>query len=161
MRFARYHGRNDEGEFIMWGYNSRMDNLQAAILNYKLAYYDDEVKRRREIASLYHQELSELNQIKLPQNPIANVDYFDVFQNYEIMAKKREELRSFLKENGIGTLIQWGGQPVHTLTKLGFNDMSLPFTEKFFEGCFMIPLNTSLTDEDVLYVCEKIKEFYK
>lgn len=161
MRFARDHGRNDDGEFIMWGYNSRMDNFQAAILNYKLAYYDDEVKRRREIASLYHQKLSDLNQIKLPQDPNANEDYFDVYQNYEIRAEKREELREFLKENGIGTLIQWGGQPVHTLNKLGFINMSLPFTENFFEGCFMIPLNTSLTDEDVLYVCEKIKEFYK
>lgn len=161
MRFARDHGRNDEGEFIMWGYNSRMDNFQAAILNYKLAYYDDEVKRRREIASIYHKELSELHQIKLPQNPNANVDYFDVYQNYEIMADKREELREFLKENGIGTLIQWGGQAVHSLSKLGFNNISLPFTENFFKSCFMIPLNTSLTNEDVLYVCEKIKEFYK
>ena len=161
MRFARDHGRNDEGEFIMWGYNSRMDNLQAAILNYKLAYYDDEVKRRREIASIYHKELSELHQIKLPQNPNANVEYFDVYQNYEIMAEKREELREFLKENGIGTLIQWGGQAVHSLSKLGFNNISLPFTEIFFKSCFMIPLNTSLSNEDVIYVCEKIKEFYK
>ena len=161
MRFARDHGRNDEGEFIMWGYNSRMDNFQAAILNFKLAYYDDEVKRRREIASIYHKELSELHQIKLPQNPNAGEDYFDVYQNYEIMAEKREELREFLKENGIGTLIQWGGQPVHSLSKLGFKDISLPYTDKFFEECFMIPMNTSLSNEDVIYVCEKIKEFYK
>ena len=161
MRFARDHGRNDEGEFIMWGYNSRMDNFQAAILNYKLAYYDEEVNRRREIASIYHELLSEIDQLKLPEAPDSNEDYFDVYQNYEIRAENREELREFLKQNGIGTLIQWGGQPVHSLEKLGFNNMSLPFTDQFFEGCFMIPLNTSLTNEDVHYVCEKIKEFYK
>ncbi len=160
MRFARDHGRNDEGEFIMWGYNSRMDNLQAAILNYKLTYYDDEVNRRREIASLYHKELSGLKQIKLPQNPNAHPDYFDVYQNYEIVAKNRDSLREYLKNNGIGTLIQWGGQPVHSLIKLGFKNLSLPYTDKFFEECFMIPMNTSLTNDDVIYVCDKIKEFY-
>ncbi|MDA9945245.1 DegT/DnrJ/EryC1/StrS family aminotransferase [Schleiferiaceae bacterium] len=161
MRFARDHGRNDDGEFIMWGYNSRMDNLQAAILNYKLTYYDDEIARRRELASLYNDELCDVSQIKLPQKPDANIKYFDVYQNYEIRAEKRTQLREYLKENGIGTLIQWSGQPVHTLEKLGFNNISLPFTDDFFEGCFMLPLNTSLSNEDVLYVCKKIKEFYK
>lgn len=161
MRFARDHGRNDEGEFVMWGYNSRMDNLQAAILNYKLTYYDDEIKRRREIASIYHNELSTLKEIKLPPNPNSNLDYFDVYQNYEIMAENRDTLREFLKKNGIGSLIQWGGQAVHSLSKLGFKNISLPFTENFFKSCFMIPLNTSLNNDDVLYVCKKIKEFYK
>lgn len=159
MRFARDHGRNDKGEFIMWGYNSRLDNLQAAILNYKLSYYDDEIARRREMASSYHKQLSEMEQIKLPPAPDANEDYFDVYQNYEIRAENREELRTYLEDNGIGTLIQWGGQPVHSLKKLGF-EMTLPFTEHFFEGCFMLPLNTSLKDEEVDYICQKIKEFY-
>ena len=161
MRFARDHGRNDEGEFIMWGYNSRMDNLQAAILNYKLAYYGDEINRRREIASIYNENLSSISQIKLPKKPDEDDDYFDVYQNYEICAKHRDQFRNFLSDNGIGTLIQWGGQPVHSLEKLGFKGISLPFTEKFFEDCVMIPMNTSLTDDDVYYVCDIIKQFYK
>ncbi len=159
MRFARDHGRNDEGEFISWGYNSRLDNLQAAILNYKLDYYDDEVSRRREIAELYQTGLSSIEQLKLPPAPNENNEYFDVYQNYEIWAEKREELREFLKEKGVGTLIQWSGQPVHSLKKLGFN-MTLPFTDNFFKGCMMIPMNTSLSNDDVYYVIDCIKEFY-
>lgn len=161
MRFARDHGRNDDGEFIMWGYNSRMDNLQAAILNFKLPFYNREIDRRRELASLYHDNLKEISQISLPQPPNASKDYFDVFQNYEIKAVDRNDLRDYLKLNGIGTLIQWGGQPVHSLTKLGFGDLSLPYTDEFFEGCVMLPLNTSLSNEDVLFVCQKVQEFYK
>lgn len=159
MRFARDHGRNDDGEFIMWGYNSRLDNLQAAILNYKLAYYDDEVKRRREIASIYDGELKDIKQIKLPPPPLENDKYFDIYQNYEIWAENRDSLKLFLMEQGIGTLIQWGGQPVHSLKKLGFN-LSLPYTDNFFKGCLMIPMNTSLKDEEAHFICQKIKEFY-
>ena len=160
MRFARDHGRNDDGEFIMWGYNSRLDNLQAAILNYKLNYYDAEIHKRREIAQIYINELSGISKIKLPPGPDSDNTYFDVYQNFEIWAEGRDELRQFLSKNGIGSLIQWGGQPVHSLKKLGFN-ATLPFTENFFKGCFMIPMNTSLTDSEVLYVCKNIKEFYK
>lgn len=161
MRFARDHGRNDDGEFIMWGYNSRLDNLQAALLNFKLSYYPEEIKRRRELASLYDERLSSLKQLKLPKKPDTTSKYFDVYQNYELMAERRDQLRNFLKNNGIGTLIQWGGQPVHSLNKLGFKNLNLPFTENFFKSCFMLPLNTSLKNEDVEYICKKIKEFYE
>ena len=119
------------GEFIMWGYNSRMDNLQAAILNYKLAYYGDEINRRREIASIYNENLSSISQIKLPKKPDEDDDYFDVYQNYEICAKHRDQFRNFLSDNGIGTLIQWGGMGIHHFKNLGFNQ-SLPNTDKFF-----------------------------
>lgn len=159
MRFARDHGRNDEGEFIAWGYNSRLDNLQAAILNYKLGYYDEEITRRREIADLYHKGLSCEKNIKLPPAPNENIDYFDVYQNYEIWAEDRDDLREYLKGKGIGTLIQWNGQPVHSLKKLGFN-VDLPFTDNFFKGCLMIPMNTSISNDDVFYVINCIKEFY-
>jgi dTDP-4-amino-4,6-dideoxygalactose transaminase len=64
-----------------------------------------------------------------------------------------------LSEHGIGTLIQWGGKGVHQFEKLGFN-LSLPYTEKLFERMLMIPMNMSLSDEDVHYVCDSITAFY-
>jgi dTDP-4-amino-4,6-dideoxygalactose transaminase len=160
MRFARDHGRNDDGEFVMWGYNSRMDNIQAAILNYKLPFYDSEIARRREIASLYGLHLGDLNELRLPPLPGVDIDYYDVYQNFEIWAENRDDLRTFLSDNGIGTLVQWGGQPVHSLEKLGFHDDKCPFTDHFFEGCVMLPMNTSLSNEDIIHICVKIKEFY-
>lgn len=160
VMLLRDHGRNDDGVFVMWGFNSRLDNLQAAFLNYKLGYYADEITRRRQIAAKYQERLGHLNQLHLPPAPDANPDYFDVYQNYEIEAEQRDELKVFLKENGVGTLIQWSGQPVHSITSLGFSGTGLPYTEKMFTKCLMIPMNTALTDDDVDYVCDQIVKFY-
>jgi dTDP-4-amino-4,6-dideoxygalactose transaminase len=160
VMLLRDHGRNDDGVFVMWGFNSRLDNLQAAFLNYKLGYYSDEITRRREIATMYQDRLGHLKQLLLPPAPSNDSDYFDVYQNYEIEAEHRDELKSFLKDNGVGTLIQWSGQPVHSITSLGFSGEGLPYTEKMFTRCLMIPMNTALTNEDVEYVCEQIIKFY-
>ena len=161
VKILRDHGRNEEGIFVDWGFNSRLDNLQAAILNYKLSYYDNEVRRRRDIAMLYHNNLSNIKQLLLPPSPENNSDYFDVYQNYEIEADNRDELKDYLKDNGVGTLIQWNGQPVHSIVALGFKGSGLPYTEEMYTKCLMLPMNTSLTDDEVLYVCEKIKSFYE
>jgi dTDP-4-amino-4,6-dideoxygalactose transaminase len=160
VMLLRDHGRNEEGEFVMWGFNSRLDNLQAAILNYKLSYYDEEIDRRRKIAQLYHENLVDLKQLHLPPAPNADTSYFDVYQNYEIEAERRDELKAYLKDNGIGTLIQWNGQPVHSISSLGFNNIQLPYTERMFTRCLMLPMNTSLADEDIDYICKTINSFY-
>ena len=60
----------------------------------------------------------------------------------------------------MGTIIQWGGKPVHKLSGLGFENVLLPRTEAIFERCFLLPMNTSLTDEKVDYVCDVIRKFY-
>lgn len=160
VMLLRDHGRNDDGKFVMWGFNSRLDNLQAAFLNYKLSYYNDEIIRRREIAKLYDDNLKDIKELLLPPPPDASLSYFDVYQNYEIEAEKRDELKAFLKDNGIGTLIQWNGQPVHSITSLGFSNITLPYTEMMFTKCLMLPMNTSLSNEDVLYVCDKMRLFF-
>jgi dTDP-4-amino-4,6-dideoxygalactose transaminase len=160
VMLLRDHGRNDDGEFVMWGFNSRLDNLQAAFLNYKIGYYSDEIVRRREIASIYQAELGSLSQLHLPPAPDSDPDYFDVYQNYEIEAEDRDALKEYLKENGVGTLIQWSGQPVHSITSLGFAGKGLPYTDQMFERCLMLPLNTALQDDEVRYVCEVVKSFY-
>jgi dTDP-4-amino-4,6-dideoxygalactose transaminase len=133
--------------------------LQAAFLNFQFDNYDQVIKRRREIAAQYQDLLEDLDQVNLPPNPDANSDYFDVYQNYEIEAQQRDKLKAFLTENGIGTLVQWGGKAVHQFSKLGF-DQVLPYTEKVFTRLLMLPLNMSITDTEVNYVAEKISEFY-
>jgi len=160
MLLLRDHGRNDDGVFVMWGFNSRLDNLQAAFLNHKLSYYNEEIDRRREIAKLYNEQLKNVKELLLPPPPMESEIYFDVYQNYEIEAENRDDLKFFLKEKGVGTLIQWNGQPVHSIKKLGFENISLPYTEKMFTKCLMLPMNTSLSNEDIVYVCFQIKTFF-
>jgi dTDP-4-amino-4,6-dideoxygalactose transaminase len=155
----RDHGRGPNGEVRRWGFNSRLDNLQAAILHAKFKRYDQEVARRRAIASIYQSLLGDVKELKLPPPPCSEPDRFDVFQNYELLAERRDDLRDFLKENGVGTLIQWGGKAVHQFNDLGLNT-HLPYTDWFFTRCIMFPMNTSLSDDDVVYVCAKVCEFY-
>lgn len=159
MMLLRDHGRDATGEVVMWGFNSRLDNLHAAILNHKLTHYEQEINRRREIAALYQAQLQDIAELVLPPAPDGDLDHFDVFQNYEIEAERRDDLQAYLKERGVGTLIQWNGKAVHQLEKLGFN-ISLPYTEKMFTRCLMLPLNTALLNEDVEYVCAAIHQFY-
>ena len=154
------HGRDPKGEVKSWGRNSRLDNLQAAILSNNFQKYDLVIKRRREIADIYNTELKQLEELQLPPAPIEDAENFDVYQNYELQANNRDQLRQELSDKGIGTIIQWGGKAVHQWEILGFN-IKLPKSEKFFERCLMLPINMFVSDEDVYYVCETIKNFYR
>tara|TARA_B100001121_G_scaffold297291_1_gene303559 strand:+ start:3617 stop:4720 length:1104 start_codon:yes stop_codon:yes gene_type:complete len=159
MYMIRDHGRDEEGEVRIWGRNSRLDNLQAAILNYKLTSYERDIIKRRAIAEQYHDSLSSIDEISLPQSPNSDPDHFDVFQNYEIVAQERDGLKSFLAENGIGTLVQWNGKAIHQHEDLDFS-VSLPATDEYMKKFIMLPMNTSLTNEEVDYISKKVKEFY-
>jgi dTDP-4-amino-4,6-dideoxygalactose transaminase len=155
----RDHGRREDGEIVSWGFNSRLDNLQAAILDHRLRGYEAAILRRRAIARLYRHRLEGIEELALPPGPDGDPDHFDVFQNYEIEAVRRDELRAFLERRGIGTLLPWGGKAVHQWKRLGFRQR-LPYTEALFERILLLPMNLSLPDEDVEYVCDRIAEFY-
>ena len=152
-------GRNAVGDVVRWGFNSRLDNLQAAMLHFQLKKYTQVMCRRREIAALYTECLGDVVDVVLPPAPNSDPDHFDIYQNYEIEAEKRDELKAHLKDNGIGTLIQWNGQAIHHLKALGFTQ-NLPYTDRLFKRLLMLPMNMSLSDDDVHYVCENIRSFY-
>jgi dTDP-4-amino-4,6-dideoxygalactose transaminase len=154
----RDHGRGHDGEIVSWGLNSRLDNMQAAILDLRLASYGQAMARRRQVASLYQQRLGDLEELRLPPAPDSDPDHFDIYQNYEIESEQRDALKQFLAERRIGTLIQWGGKAVHQWQGLGFIQI-LPFTERLIARMLMLPMNTSLTDDDVDYVCDSIRAF--
>ena len=153
------HGRDTDGEVKRWGRNSRLDNLQAAILSHKLKTYDKVIERRRKVAQMYQDRLKDLTELQLPPPPSSTSDHFDVYQNYEITADKRDDLNKYLSEKNIGTLIQWGGKGIHHFHQLGFTQ-KLPKTDKFFKRCIMLPMNIFISNEDVDYICETVKSFY-
>jgi dTDP-4-amino-4,6-dideoxygalactose transaminase len=152
-------GRSSAGEVVRWGLNSRLDNLQAAFLSVQLARYPTVMDRRRHIAGLYQRILGDLTELSLPPAPDSDADRFDIYQNYEIEAERRDELKNFLAEGDVGTLIQWNGKPVHQCTALGFKQ-HLPYTDYLFTRMLMLPIHMTLQDDDVVYVAERIRRFY-
>ena len=162
IKKLRNHGRDKDGYVSEFGNNGRLDNIQAAILNQKLKSYPESINRRRKLANIYHSELSDLDQLILPPPPLENSSNYDIFQNYEIQcpAKKREELINFLKSNKIGTIIQWSGWMLHQ-----FKDLNLKYechyAEELSKRFLLLPMNNYLSDEQVLFTCEKIKYFFK
>lgn len=159
MHQLRDHGRDRDGEVSSWGMNSRLDNIQAAILHLQFRDYQSIIDHRRSLAAAYQEQLADLKELVLPPAPDADERHFDVYQNYEIEADRRDELRAYLKEHGIGTLIQWGGKAVHQFERLPVK-ASLPATERFFQRCLMLPMNMMVTTDDVEYISGVIRSFY-
>ena len=159
IKLMRDHGRGSDGNVSVWGFNSRLDNLQAAILDFFLGKYHQTIDRRRYIAKMYDERLSDLSMLSLPPAPDDEPDHYDIYQNYEIEAEKRDEFIAFLSKNGIGTLIQWGGKAVHEFRDLGFTQ-SLPLTEQIMRKSVMLPLNMSVTDDEINYICDCVRKFY-
>jgi len=162
LELLRNHGRTEDNDVAFWSFNSRLDNLHAAILDFKLKLLPEWIDRRRAVAQQYHSILSGLSQLLLPPPPVKEGPYYDVFQNYEIEAESRDELAKHLNEQGIETMLPWGGKAVHQFKGLGlgrFTD-TLPRTELAFSRMLMIPMHCELSDDQVEYVGHTIRNFY-
>ena len=160
LRCLRDNGQDrDKGEILYWGWNSRLDNLQAAILNVILKYLPKMISRRIEIASIYHSGLSEIKGLILPPKPDSKGKYFDSFQNYVIRTKMRNELVKHLDASEVGTLISWP-KPTHRHKNLGLDKFNLPNTESISKQVVSIPMHPALLDDEVRYVVKVIKDFF-
>ncbi len=159
LYLLRDHGRKNKNDLAFYGFNSRLDNIQAAILNLKLKYLPGWLERRREIATIYHNGLQNINAIKLPPEPSNTSRYFDVFQNYVIRAKNRNTLVKHLRDKGVETLISWP-KPTHKHKALGLQHFKLPMTEKISKEVVSLPMHTELTNKQIKYVIESVKAFY-
>jgi len=156
----RNHGRDNKFDSDVFGYNYRMDTLQAAILNVKLNHIDEWNDKRRNIVKLYNEKLSSIKDIIIPK-----YDENYAYHLYVIRTPKRDELLKFLNENEIECGIHYK-IPVHQqkvakfLMKSLSNKESLPVTEKLSNEILSLPIYPELQIEDVEYICTKIKEFF-
>lgn len=165
IRLLRDHGQQRAtGKILFYGFNSRLDNIQAAIVNVKLKYLPKWIERRREIAKIYQERLSDLAEVKLPPPPVDNArthaPYFDVYQNYVIRVKERDELVKFLETKGVETIVSWR-IPNHLHPALNLNHFSLPNTEKVSAEVVSLPMYPELADEQVRYVIDVMHDFYQ
>lgn len=143
VRDARNHFKEDARD---WGVNSRLDNLQAAVLNIKFTYYAQTLARRKEIADMYLDTLKEIKEIRLPKNTEGRI-----WQDFIIKIKDRDDLYNFLKENQIETLKNNYPFPVP----------KLPLAQRYEDETLRLPCNENLTDEEIEEVISKIKGFYE
>lgn len=147
---ARVKYYNDE-----IGVNSRLDTIQAAILNVKLKYLDQYIESRQKAAAYYTDRLNKLHEIETPVIP----DYSDhVFHQYTIKYKgNRDALKKYLFENGIPAMIYY---PVPLHAQKAFQASgSFPATKKLTEMVLSLPIHTELAVDQQEYICDKIETF--
>lgn len=160
VKSLRVHGATERYHHDFVGYNSRLDSLQAAILNVKLQKIDESIKLREKYARQYFELLSDVEEIKLPVVKDGNKPVYYVI---EIKAQKRDELNEYLKANGIGTCIYYP-VPLHMqkcFDYLGYKKGDFPVAEKLCDSVLALPIYPEITEDEVSYVCDKIKDFYK
>ncbi|AOV08781.1 DegT/DnrJ/EryC1/StrS family aminotransferase [Sporosarcina ureilytica] len=160
-RVIRVHGSKPKYHHHMLGYNSRLDELQAAVLNVKLPHLSTWSENRRTHANYYTEKLNDLvgDFVIMPNEVEGN---YHVFHQYTLRVKKRDELQAFLKEQGIATMIYYS-IPLHlqpVFKDLGYKEGDLPETEKAAEQALSLPMFPELKQEQQDYVIEKIAEFY-
>ncbi|MBE6069529.1 MAG: DegT/DnrJ/EryC1/StrS family aminotransferase [Clostridium lundense] len=159
-KYFRVHGASKKYHYDFIGYNSRLDTLQAAVLSVKLKYIDEAIKKRNEIAKLYFDRLSDCENIKLPK---VKGDQKQVYYVFNILAEKRDELADYLKKNEVGYSIYYP-MPLHMqkcFEYLGYKKGDFPVAERVSEQIIALPIYPEITTEEVEFVCETIKKFYK
>ena len=137
------------------GFNSRLDELQAAFLNVKLSDLNEDNGKRRNVARRYINEI---------QNDKIVLPYWDFSQNhvfhlFVIRSGKRAELQEYLTQNGIQTLIHYPVPPHKQKALPEWNILSFPVTEKIHEEVLSLPMSPVLTDEEVDFIIETLNRY--
>jgi dTDP-4-amino-4,6-dideoxygalactose transaminase len=158
VKVLRGHGSRVTYYYDMVGYNSRLDEIQAAVLRVKLKHLDSWMEARRKNAALYNKLLA-----GVVDTPKEGRGARHVYNQYTIKAKKRNELQAFLKEKGVGSMIYY---PValhlqKVYEHLGYKKGSLPNCEKVQEEVLSLPIFPELTEPQIEEVAAAIKEFHK
>ena len=155
----RTHGSLKKYHHDFIGYNSRLDTLQAAILNVKLSHIEDAIKKRSENAAVYRENLKDVCEIKMP---VIKANKREVYYVFCVKAEKRDALHEYLNSNGIGTSIYYP-VPMHLqkcFDYLGYKEGDFPAAEKLCKTVLALPMFPELTEDEIIFVCDKIKEFY-
>ena len=155
VRALRNYGSSEKYVFDYQGFNSRMSEIQAAILNVKLPYLDTENAVRQNIARRY---LTEINNPKITLQANNELEK-DVWHLFVVRVAKRDVFRKYLLENGIGTDIHYPTAPHKQLAYSNWKNLQFPVTEKIHETIVSLPLNTTLTHEEISYIVQIVNKY--
>ena len=160
IRSIANHGMKAKYQYERIGLNSRLDSLQAAVLSVKLKYFDKHIKARQQAAAWYDEQLKGIEEIRLPER----VNYSThTFHQYTIQTNRRNELQQFLKEKEVPSMVYYPGV-IHLQEAYQFLDYQrgdFPVSENLAEIVLSLPMHTELTEEQLEYITNSIKEFFK
>lgn len=159
FKILRNVGLKSRDECITWSGNSRLDNIQAAMLLVKLNYLSAWTEKRRVNAHFYRQHLASLQRLKIPHE---NFYEKAVCHTFVIQADMRDELKTYLAECGIETAIHYP-VPIHldkVAENLGHGPGRFPVTERLAQRILSLPVYPELTAAELNYVVETIKKYY-
>lgn len=156
IRALANYGSNQKYVNVYQGLNSRLDEIQAAVLDVKLKYIDIENNRRREIAERYSREINN-EKIVLPILPEEGL--LHVWHLFVIRTSERQKLQDYLNESGVQTLIHYPIPPHKQEAYKEMNSLHLAITEKIHDEVLSLPISPVMTDEEVSKVIESINSF--
>lgn len=160
VRRLANHGALEKEYHQIEGTNSRMDTIQAAVLLAKLPYLQQWTEKRVQNAFLYYEGLQGISEVK---TPLTRPDSRHTFHIYAIRAKKRDELKEYLVQNGIQTMIHYPkaltNLPAYRYLNLNPKDYSI--ANELERDILSLPIYPELKENQIQYICEKIRSFYK
>lgn len=155
----RAYGQEAKHVHAMEGFNSRLDEIQAAILNVKLPKLDYWNTKRRHLAWVYKRELSETPLVLPKEAPWGH----HVYHLYVVRSKERRQLMKFLEENGVSTLVHYP-TPIHlqgAYRHLGHSEGDFPVSEEVSREIMSLPIYPSLSQDSIMYISKCIRDFYE
>ena len=161
IRALANYGSQRKYVFKYTGRNSRLDEIQAAILDVKLKYLDEDIAKRQEVAAYYYDHISN----PLVELPVRLPDENNVYHLFPVLVKegKRDALHDYLQEHGVGTVIHYPIAPhkqeCYAKEKWNIPQLSLPITEMIADCELSLPISPCMTREQVECVVKKINEF--
>jgi UDP-2-acetamido-2-deoxy-ribo-hexuluronate aminotransferase len=161
IRMIANHGQQKKYHHEIIGVNSRLDTLQAAILEVKLKYLEEYTSSRNDVADFYDDALSGIEEIKTPSRSSFSTH---VFHQYTLQIKgRRDELKEYLEKKGIPTMIYYP-VPLHlqkAYQRAEFGVGSFPLTENLSRTVISLPIHTEMKTSELNYICTEIKNFFK
>jgi len=155
VRVFRDHGRTSRYKFTELGYNARIDNMQSNIVLAKLPKLQGWIERKRQIANYYNQELADVVKI-IKAQPVAEHAHYV----YVIQTPKRDQLKEFLESRGIGTNIHYA-TTTHLQPAFGQWYRPCPVAEQTVREILSLPSRYDLTDQELAYIVNTVKEFFQ
>lgn len=155
IRVLANYGSSQKYAFKYTGRNSRLDEIQAAVLGVKLRHLDEDIILRRQVAKYYIDNIKHSN-IILPDIKDWNAHVFHIFP---IRCKERNELQQHLTENGIQTIIHYPIPPHQQVCYKEMNNLSLPITEQIHQEELSLPISPVMTENEMRFVVDMINCF--
>jgi len=161
IRALRNYGSHKKYYNLYKGYNNRLDEIQAAVLNVKLKYLDAENQRRREIAKYYCENINN-DKISLPiEHSALNIEHYKnhVWHLFVIRTQERDKLQKYLTDNGIQTLVHYPIPPHRQVAFKEWNNYLYPISETIHNEVLSIPINNVLTEEEIIILLDVVNDY--